>query len=250
METPVNAPRDIFPYRLRMVHEGLAGLRLETAARVLRVDPASPVAPQEAVILTSSDPERVRHARGLGADTPLIAPAPLLERLSPADGRQAPTMLDGLQLELVPYTPCADWLSRVQGSLTRPDRAAARLLARARVPRCPPHVLLLTLGSGERLVHLNLSLHSETPADWLAALQERVRGAEWLLLGVPYGEGEAVLRHLKGFEARHVLFVDLAAETRRHLGRPTELLTPTADQAISQGIDGHVFVSQASYRFE
>jgi hypothetical protein len=42
----------------------------------------------------------------------------------------------------------------------------------------------------------------------------------------------------------------MIGETRRWLGMPTALLTPTVDRAVTLGFDAYPFVSQASFRFE
>ncbi|MFT4978999.1 MAG: hypothetical protein ACI8S6_004909, partial [Myxococcota bacterium] len=206
----------------------------------------------EIVIVTTPDPERLAHARAPGAS--VVAPQPILDWLSPDEGLTPPCTIDGVQIEMIPYAPASagpvELLGKVQGIALKPATAARRLLARARSPRVAPQVTMLTFPSGERLVHLNLSIHSETPADWLADIQARAAGAQWLVLGVVLGQSDAVLQALPGFEARYVLFTDFVSDTSRGLGRPVELLTPTADQAVAMGVEGHVCVSQASYRFE
>lgn len=248
----LNAPQTNYPYRLRVEHEGWAGLCMQRRGRTIRFDPARPVAPGEIVIVTASDPERLAHV-----DTgqfSVVAPQPVLDWLRPSDGHSAPVTLDGVQIEMVPYVPASSQVSallhKVQGAALRPSSAARRLLAQARGPRAAPQVTFLTFPSGERLVHLNLSLHHQTPSDWLTHIQTRAAGAQWLIVGVVPGQGEAVLQALAGFSAQKVLFTDFVADTWRSLGRPVELLTPTADQAIAMGIEGYVFVSQASFRFE
>jgi hypothetical protein len=225
---------------------------MQRRGRTIRFDPARPVAPGEIVIVTAADPERLAHVDIEQAS--VVAAQPVLDWLQPRDGHAAPVTLDGVQIEMIPYVPASSQaialLSKAQGVARRPTNAARRLLARARGPRAAPQVTILTFRSGERLVHLNLSLHRRTPPEWLADVQARAAGAQWLIVGVVPGQGDAVTQALAGFSPQKVLFTDFVADTWRGLGRPVELLTPTADQAIAAGIEGYVFVSQASFRFE
>lgn len=225
---------------------------MQRRGRTLRFDPARPARPGDVLVLTAPDPERLQHARAQGVS--VVAPQPVLDWLAPEDGHAPPVTVDGVRFEMIPYVPATPrpnaLLGKVQGAAVRPGAAARRLLARTRTPQCAPQVTLVTFPSGERLVHLNLSLHRGADPGWLADLQARAAGAEWLVLGVPPGEGDAVLAALPGFAPKKVLFTDFVADTRRALGRPVELITPTADRAIAQGVEGYVFVSQASFRFE
>ena len=111
-------------------------------------------------------------------------------------------------------------------------------------------VVQLTLPDGGRLLHLDLSLHHEASEQWVQDAQERFRGADWLICGVEYGQDEAVLTHLKGFEAKLVLLTDLVNEQRESQGLPTNLLTPTVDALIEQGVAAHPFPPKSSFRFE
>jgi hypothetical protein len=111
-------------------------------------------------------------------------------------------------------------------------------------------VVVLTFGDGKKLVHLNLSLHDKTPDAWLAENHTALSGAEWLLVGIDHGEDSAVIDRIGALNPRRVLFTDMIGETRRWLGMPTALLTPTVDRAVTLGFDAYPFVSQASFRFE
>ena len=248
----MNASLNPFPYRLRIEHEGGAGVCLRHKGRPIRFDPAQPVHADDVVIVTTPDPARLRFVQG-GLGT-VVAPPALLPWVSARDGHSAPVDIDGVHIEMIPYTPASvgvdGMLPRAQGLLRRPMRSARRLLAQQRLPSAQPHITIVTFASGERLLHLNLSLHEGTPGDWLQSIQQRTAGVEWLLLGVVPGQGAAALQALQGFSATHVLFTDFVADIWRELGRPVELLTPTADQAQSMGIDGQVCVSQASFRYE
>ncbi len=111
-------------------------------------------------------------------------------------------------------------------------------------------VVQLTLPDGGRLLHLDLSLHQETSDQWVREAQERFRGADWLICGVEYGQDEAVLTHLKGFEPKLVMLTDLVNEQRKAQGLPTNLLTPTVDALIGKGLSAHPFPPKSSFRFE
>jgi hypothetical protein len=186
---------------------------MQRRGRTIRFDPARPVAPGEIVIVTAADPERLAHVDIEQAS--VVAAQPVLDWLQPRDGHAAPVTLDGVQIEMIPYVPASSQaialLSKAQGVARRPTNAARRLLA---------------------------------------DVQARAAGAQWLIVGVVPGQGDAVTQALAGFSPQKVLFTDFVADTWRGLGRPVELLTPTADQAIAAGIEGYVFVSQASFRFE
>ena len=100
------------------------------------------------------------------------------------------------------------------------------------------------------LLHLNLSLHADTPDPWIDDVCARFGAPEWLVVGIDHGHGDAVLERLPRFSARYVILTDLLAETRRELGLPVELLTPVGDRAKARGLDTYIFVSGAGLRFE
>jgi len=244
------------PYRLRIEHEGMAGLRLLRKGRTLRIDPIGEIAPNDIVILTAPDHERLQTT-GRTSNITTVAPPEILDWLggrTSIEAHQPPAEIDGVRIELIPYQPqpytLREFGAVLQGLSLRPVRSAQRLWRRIEAADCDPHILILTFPDDSKLVRLGLSLHRATPMDWLRDIQARVTGAEWLLLDVPYGEDDAVLGHLAGFEVERIIFTDISAEKRRHLGRPTQMLTPTVDRAISQGMDGYVCISQASFRFD
>ena len=248
----MNAPTPPFPYRLRIEHEGGAGVCLRRKGRTIRFDPAQKTDPSDVVIVTSPDPARLRFARQSSGT--VVAPEALQPWLSVADVRSAPVEIDGVHIEMIPYTPASHgmdgWMPRAVGAMRKSLTSVRRLWAQSTLPQAQPHITILTFPSGERLVHLNLSLHEGTPQQWLHDVQQRTADAEWLLVGVVPGQGAAALKGLQGFTGQHVLFTDFVADIWRELGRPVELLTPTADQAVSMGIAGQVCVSQASFRYE
>lgn len=250
-----------YPWRLRIEHEGARSLRLDRRGRRVRIDPIAPPERGEIVVLTGSWPEQVdatMAAVAAGVRPTVVASEAILAWLGEAgelDGHADGASIDGVELRLSPYTPIPyatpkEAVYKVKSALLRPGRAAARLLKRARRPSSAPQVLSLRLADGGHFVHLGCALHDGTPADWLSAAVEAYQGADWLVLGVDHGHGDAVLQAVSEFGARYVLFTDLLAEVRQSLGLPTELLTPIRDRAVVQGIDGYVVVSGAGMRWE
>ena len=248
-----------FPYRLRISHEGYAGVCLERPGRNLRINPVEPLQHGEVAVLTWHWPEHLKavaEAVRRGEKPTVIAPQPVLDWLSslgeiePASGE-----IDGVSVALIPYEPIPpitpiEAVHKARAAASHPRRALSRLWRKRGLPRCQPQVAVFVFPDGNKLVHLNLALHSGTPADWISANREQLSGAEWLLVGIDHGEDDAVLNHIADLGAQRVLFTDLIAETRRWLGMPTALLTPTVDRAVTLGHDAYPFVSQASFRFE
>ena len=255
-----------FPYTLRLSHEGRNSVCVERGGRPVRFDPIGPpIGPAltggELLVITWAWPEHLEAAAGLvaqGVRPTVIAEPEVLAWLAargPIDAHRAPVTLDGVAFETrtyepIPYATPSEAAHKVKSALLRPSRAAGRLLRKARLPRVAPVIVQLTLPSGKRLLHLNLSLHSRTPEPWLADVSERFGGADWVMVGVDFGEDDAVLHHLPRFSPKRVLFTDLVSETRKSVGLPTSLLTPVCDEAIAQGMDAHLFVGGAGMRFE
>lgn len=258
--------REEYPYKLRLEHEGRASIRVEWPGRTLHFDPlGAPDGPGvragDLVICTWNWPEHLDAvaAAARAGDRPTVVAEPevlaWLAAQGPIDAHRGPATLDGLSIETRTYTPIphttrSEAVWKLRSALVRPDRAAGRLLKRARLPKADPIIAQVTLPSGERLLHLNLSLHSGTPEPWLADVSARFRGADYVIVGIDYGEDDAVLRLLERFEPGKVMFSDLISETRRALGLPTSLLTPVCDDAIGRGFQGYLFVSGAGMRFE
>ena len=214
-------------------------------------------------MLTGVWPEHLDATRAAvesGRRPTVLAPAAVLDWLR-RSGELAPESssdaldLDGIQLERrdfvpIPYATPREALYKVQSAVLRPDRAALRLLRRRGYPTASPSVFSLVLPDGARLAYLGLALHEGVAADWLERAVTDWGQPEWLVVGVDHGHGEAVLRHLGRFGARHILFTDLLSELRQKLGLPTELLTPFRDRAVAVGLDADVFVSGAGLRYE
>jgi hypothetical protein len=250
-----------YPYRLRLAHPEYAELRIERKGRFLRVDPAEPVGDDDVVVLTAPAAHRARatvEALREGRRPTVVAAPAVLEWLGRAGSFQAqpfPTTVDGVGIDAMPYTPLrqarplAHFLrASVQGA--RPVETFRRFTEQARTPVVEPHVLQLTFPDGARLLHLDLSLHRDTDPAWLERAAERFGKPEWLLVGQPWGETEAILTHVGRFQATRVLLFEVVNGERREMGLPTELVTPLRDRLVAQGVEAHVFATQASYRFE
>ena len=254
----MNAPRP-FPYRLRISHEGRAGVRLERPGRHFRINPLQPLQPGEVSVINWQWPEHLQataDAVRAGMNPTVIAPAPVLDWLSGIGSiERGGAGVDGLSVQLIPYEPIPpitpiEAVYKARAAAKNPRRAISRLLQKRGLPQCDPQVVVITFEDGKKLVHLNLALHEGTPDRWRAEYEATLSGAEWLLVGVDHGEDAAVLDRLGRLSPRRVLFTDVISETRRWLGMPTALLTPTVDRAVTLGLDAYPFVSQASFRFE
>ncbi len=250
-----------FPWRLRIEHEGRNSLRLERPGRTVRFDPILPPSPDDIVVLSWNWPEHLsatRDAVVAGTCPTVVAHAHItswLAGLGAVEGRPAPFQIDGLEIVQEPYTPIdsatpSETVHKLASAMRRPDRAARRLLQKRGLPDAAPLITQITFPDGARLLHLNLSLHRDTPVEWLDDVLARYGEPEWLVVGIDHGHGDAVLEMVPKFKARFVIFTDLLVETRRSLGLPIELLTPVGDSAKSSGLDAYVFVSGAGLRFE
>ena len=131
-----------------------------------------------------------------------------------------------------------------------PAKAMRQLAGQIRLPESPPQIVEILFEDGSRLLHLDLSLHRETPSEWLDQVVSQFAEPEWLLVGQPMGEADALLQLLPRFKPRRVLVAELLNTERRRLGLPVELVTLTRDRLLSAGLEAHVFAPQASYRFE
>ena len=255
----MNAPCSPFPYRLRISHEGHAGLRLERPGRHIRINPVQPLQSGEIAVLNWQWPEHLRataQAVRDGLKPTVVASQPVLDWLAgQGDLEVGGSEIDGVSVQLIPYQPIPvltpiEAIYKARAVATSPRRVLSRIREKRGLPHCAPQVVVLTFADGKKLVHLNLSLHGKTPDSWLAEHRAVLSGAEWLLVGVDHGEDAAVLDRIGSLQPGRVLFTDMIGETRRWLGLPTALLTPTVDRAVTLGFDAYPFVSQASFRFE
>jgi len=255
--------QDESPYRLRLQHEGMLSLRAQCAGRSLRFDPRYPPTDDDIVVLTWAWPEHLHAsaaAFAAGCCPHVLAPPPVLDWLAthgaPAACLHAESLtINGIGLRLQTYAPIAwatpdEALRKARSAITRPDRALRRLRLKQGLPTSQPQIVLVDLPDGGRLAHLNLSLHQNTPQDWLARLLPQLQGVDWVLLGADYGEQPAIERILPTLDVGRIMLVDLLSQVRAALGMPTELLTPLCDRLRAQGLDAYVFPSNVSLRFE
>lgn len=250
-----------FGFRLRLEHPDRAELRLLRVGRALIFDPDSPPEVDDIVVLTGSGEDRTRALRAAlvaGRRHTVVAPPGLWAELSAAagDGGASAWSGDGVTLRSLAYEPPVEARPSLLGAPAALARGP-RTLVRSLVPRSPPReavVWEVAFADGTRLVHLDLALHAGTPEAWVERAVAAFGGAEWLVVGCPYGEGDALLRWLPRFcdEAKptRVLLADLVNTTRRERGLPTELITPLRDRLLAAGLQTHVFATQASFRFE
>ncbi len=252
-----------YPYRLKIQHFDLADLRLERKGRWLRVDPSTPPEEGEAVVLTSAAPGRVRataEALRAGRSLMIVASAEVLAwarglATGSVEGHVDTAEIDGVRVELVPYAPPGTSSRRSATGLLRAAAGAARGVLARTAPDdgevgMAPSIVAFTFPDGARLLHMDLALHAATDARWLEGVVTRFGSPEWLVVGQPYGEAEAVARLAPRFSAKRVLVTELANGERRARGLPTELVTPLRDRLVAAGVEAHVFATQTSYRFE
>lgn len=237
-----------YPYRLHVEHGESAELRLSRRGRSILVDPLGPPGDDDIVLITGPGADRVRgvaEAVRAGRAPEVVAPEGVLAWLE-GQGRvrRGAEVIDGVRFEGLPYEPPAP--GRRVG--LRPLSAIRAL--RTRGPDGPPSAWQLTFPDGARMVLLDVALHAGTPEAWVDRAVERFGGAEWVICGVPFGEGAAVERLVGRFAATRVLLADLVNSERRAQGLPVELVTPVRDRVMAQGVEAHVFATQTSYRFE
>lgn len=250
-----------YPWRLRIGHEGYSSIRVERPGRFFRFDPRKPPGPTDVTVLTWVEPERtmgLRAAMAAGAAPAVVATPPVrtwlhslgkVEDQSPG-GRIDRVLVEALEYRPVPYATPPEALRKTRAALLNPLMAARRLGTRARLPTCNPIAVQLTLPDGGRLLHLNCALHRDTDPEWLARAAERFGGADWTIVGVDFGEDEAVAELLPRFAPRQVLVADLLNDARRDIGLATGIVTPLVDRLIAAGLDAHPFVREATFRYE
>jgi hypothetical protein len=217
--------------------------------------------PGDICLVTWNTAERVRgvlSAVRAGHEPIVLAEDNVLKWLGGfgrVDARRLPTGIDGLKIEVVPYKPLRqasrfDGLRKVRKAMGSPLNATRRLRQWAGQPSATPLICEISFPDGERLLHLNCALHGETDSVWLEQNAPRLVGADWTVVGVDYEQADAMRQRIGSFEPRLVLVTDVVSDARRQMGLPTQLLTPTVDKLITDGLDAHVFVSEASVRFE
>lgn len=249
-----------YPWRLKLVHEGGRCIRLERKGRFFVFEPGG--ASDEVGILLGGDSERVSGLVSMAQDGrgEVVLSDEVADELPPLNGitvHRFPTTVDGVAFESMNYSPLlqpdrSSGILRMRRAIKSPRKAAKRWRDNGGRTASSPltSVVQLTFPDGSRLLHLDLSLHQETSDQWVQEAQGRFRGADWLICGVEYGQDEAVLTHLKGFEPKLVMLTDLVNEQRQAQGLPVNLLTPTVDALIGKGLSAHPFPPKSSFRFE
>ena len=152
--TPSGKP---FPWRLRLFHEGFAGIRAEWAGRTFRFDPYESVAEEDQVVLTWHQPEHsnvlIEALKG-GSRVRVLADAALHPWLKEAGSPQlsAPGgyVDKEVLVEAMPYTPrqINENLAKASAALMNPTQAARHFLNRSRQPESDPQVVQLTFPDG------------------------------------------------------------------------------------------------------
>lgn len=177
----------------------------------------------------------------------VVAPEPVYDWLTTigrVSGGGAPREIDGVHFEAMNYPPPPSGIGdRLRG-------AVRRFRDRQHPPHCEPQVVELRFPDGSRLLHLDLALHHGIDEFWVGRAAARFGNPELILLGLPYGEGAALASWLPRFGPNRVLLAEMVNDDRRELGLPTEMVTPTRDRLVAQGLEVHVFATQTSHRFE
>ncbi|MCK6521360.1 hypothetical protein L6R49_07955 [Myxococcota bacterium] len=250
-----------YPWRLRLHHKGYASVLVERRGRWIRFDPYEAPEGDDVSVLTWTEAERCRgviEAIRAGGRPTVVATPPTrmwlsekgaVDDCSPG-GKVDKVKIDAIEYQPVPYATAPEAVMKAKAALLNPRLALSRLKGRAEQPKGNPLAVMLTLPDGGRLVHLNCSLHRRADPAWIDRAVALFGGADWLIVGVDYGEGEAVMEHVPRFNAKLVLIADLVNETRRDLGLPTFILTPIVDRLVEMKIAAHPFVREASFRFE
>lgn len=250
-----------YPWRLRLVHEGHSAIRVEREGRWFRFDPYEAPPADHQVVLTWAELERATGtvAAIKAGVKPRVVAIPALRSWLHSQGEvhdQSPggkvdkVRVDAMEYQPIAYATPTEAARKVSAALQRPATAARRLLRRVQAPSTNPIVAQLTFADGSRLLHLNCSLHANTPTDWLDRAVQAFRGADWVIAGVDYEEQESFEALIPRFEPGKLLVTDLVNDTRAGLGLPVRHLTPLVDRLCEQGLAAFPFVGGAGYRFE
>ena len=263
-----------YPWLLKLVHEGGSTIRVERDGCYFCFNPTgdfqgvSVVIGHEQISLSG-----VRQTISYGTRPKVVCNpeiADLLQGEGAIELQDTSKTIDGMDVGIMSYTPCEPKVlrfprltnpasatrrakhrvMRMTEALTEPSKAVKNLINRGSPQHFSPAIVELTLPSGERLLHLNLSLHSNTDPNWVKQAQERFSGADWVIFGTAWNQESGLFSHLKGFNGKRYIFADLVNDSRREKGLPVNTMTPVADKLIDQGLEIHLFPPQASLRFE
>jgi hypothetical protein len=245
---------------MRILHDGFSALRLiDDHGRFVLIDPNDDAAFADvngtvaAAVVVTGGPwaERYAGAALLADRTTLVADAAVIEALG-GRGAPPPATVDGFSFEALAYTPAeprSGGRDRVAAAVLNPRWALGRLAARNKLPDAPPVALRIGVADGHELVHLGLSLHRDTPPEWIAEVAPWCEGRT-VVAGYPHGDGEVFVAHVLALKPRRLLLCDQSNDVRRAAGLPTELVTPVRDVLVARGLETHPFVSGTSVRFE
>jgi len=249
-----------YPWRLKLVHEGHRFIRVERRGRFFAFEPNT--AFHEVGLILGASEARMRGAKATsdnGRGEVVVAPnlQSTISELSGLAVHACPVELDGCQFETMAYVPHSQpdrktGVLRMRRALKSPRKAAKRMMDGGSPSEGGPDaaILQMTLPDGGRLLHLDLCLHEEADSQWIQEAQARFKGADWVICGVEYGQDQAVLDHLAGFEGRINLITDLVNEEREEQGLSFNILTPTVDALVDHGLKAYPFPPLYSFRFE
>lgn len=249
-----------YPWRLKLVHEGHRFIRVERRGRFFAFEPNQ--AFHEVGVILGSSEERLRGVKATSANGvgEIVVSDGLQDTVSQMTGmavHTCPAEVDGCKFEAMSYVPHSQpdrktGVLRMRRAFKSPQKAAKRILDGGSVPEGVEEsaIVQMTLPDGGRLLHLDLCLHEEISLEWIKEAQTRFKGADWLICGVEYGQDQAVLEHLEGFEGGINLITDLVNEERSDQGLAFNILTPTVDELVDKGLTAYPFPPLSSFRFE
>lgn len=251
---------------MRILHDGHAGLRfIDDEERFYLVDPfdasfwADVKGRTASGIFLSGGPwvDRLTGARAILASgaRPVVVAEPSLagwlgdvEAHDPDQGRVA-----GIGYLSWAYEPPVETTrgvgDKLRAAVRNPRWALGRLGARRAVPVSKPRCWRFDVDHGHRIVHLGLALHAGTSDAFVADAAARCEGAV-VIAGYLPGDADAFVRQVLAIRPARLLLIDVVNDLRRDAGLPIEIVTPTRDRILEEGIDAHPFVSGVSVRFE
>jgi len=231
---------------LMLSHEGNASLCLEWPGGIVHFDPKAPPPEGAISVLTWNEQERLQGvvaAIAQGQSRRVVAAEPLLEWLGehgPLEALTPPIDLGMVKLEAqsykpIPYATPTEGYFKLRSAVLQPSRAIDRLKRRFSTPRTEPWITLLTFPDGRRLLHLNCALHRWTERRWLRGILEQHAQVDWLIVGVDYGEADAVRKRVGQFAAKEIFVADLVFDVRRRLELPEEPLVTLVEGLRADG---------------
>ena len=147
----------------------------------------------------------------------MIASEPILTWLSErgsVDGHSGLVEVDGVQFESLSYTPVpfmegAEAVRKLSSAIRRPDRAVRRMARRVAMPKSDPHAVRITFEDGPVWSIWDWRC-MEVPGFLVGGRFEPLdSGAEWLMVGVDYGEETPFIAQVGRMQAQRILVTDL-----------------------------------------